>query len=123
MRRIHSAQAAEKQSKMEKAKQLTAEALQKQQNMKIQKNAEAPSKTGDINDLFMASSVKNTAVQGKNTRVHGSLSLPLSIFLFFYFHFWPKLSYHHYHHLLLLPISPLKRPRANPEISFYLSSV
>ena len=83
MRRIHSAQAAEKQSKMEKAKQLTAEALQKQQNMKIQKNAEAPPKTSDINDLFMASSVKNTAVQGKNTRVHGSLSPSLCQFSYF----------------------------------------
>ena len=80
MRRIHSAQAAEKQSKMEKAKQLTAEVLQKQQNMKLQKNAEAPSKTSAINDLFMASSVKNTTVKGKKiTIVHAYPSRSCSL--------------------------------------------
>ena len=75
MRRIHSAQAAEKQSKMEKAKQLTAEAIQKQQNMKVQQNVEVASHSAAIQDLFTASSVKGTAMQGR-----GSGTLTILIF-------------------------------------------
>ena len=65
MRRIHSAQAAEKQSKMDKAKQLTAEAVQKQQDMKVQKNVEPISKSAFLQDLFTASSVQSSTTQGR----------------------------------------------------------
>lgn len=65
MRRIHSAQAAEKQSKIEKAKQLTTEVIQKQQNTKAQQNVEAASHSVAIKDLFTASSVKGAVMQGR----------------------------------------------------------
>lgn len=65
MRRIHDAQAAEKHSKMEMAKQVTAEAVQKKQNLKAQQKVAAVAKSSEIQDLFMAASVVNSSAQGK----------------------------------------------------------
>ena len=65
MRRIHSAQTAEKQSRKEVANQLNAEILKKQQNMKVQQSAEGAPKSAAIQDLFTASSVKGTSTQGR----------------------------------------------------------
>ncbi len=62
LRRIHQAQAAEKQSKIEKAKQITQEALQKQQQIRATKP--------DITSMFAASKESSSASQdllGLNT--------------------------------------------------------
>eukprot|EP00795_Rhopilema_esculentum_P017568 gene17568-9199_t len=59
MRRIQSAQSSEKHAQMERAKQLTAEAVQKQHDIKSNhKNASGAHQT--TQDLFTASSVKST---------------------------------------------------------------